>query len=40
MAGGCDKAQTKAFKIVECVVQRMDFQFATIARTGIDLAYR
>ncbi len=27
----------KSFYIIKCVVQRMDFQFAAIARTRIDL---
>ena len=38
MARGRDKAQAKAFQIVECVVERVDFQFTAVAGAGIDLA--
>lgn len=31
---------TKAFYIIKRIVKRVDFQFATIPGTGIDLAYR
>jgi hypothetical protein len=40
VARRCDEAQTEALEIVERIVQRVDFQFAAVARTGIDLADR
>ena len=38
--GRSDEAQPVTFQIIECVVQRMDFQFAAVAGAGIDLADR
>jgi len=38
MAWRSNKAQAKALEIVKRIIERMDFQLATIAGTGIDLA--
>ena len=38
VARGRDEMQAEAFEIVERVVERMDFQFAAVARAGVDLA--
>src|SRR5450631_1476251 len=35
-----NKPNTEAFNVVVGVVQRVDFKFASITRSGIDLAYR
>ena len=40
MARRCDEAQAEPFQIVEGVAERMDLEFAAVARTGIDLADR
>ena len=40
MARRCDEAQAEPFQIVEGIAERVDFQLAAVARTGVDLAYR
>jgi hypothetical protein len=40
MARRGDEAQAEPLEIVESVLQRVDFQFAAVARAGIDLADR
>src|SRR5437868_14271951 len=39
MARRGDEAETEAFDVVVGIVERMDFEFASVARSGIDLAY-
>src|SRR5215471_463739 len=40
MARRCDETQPETLEIVEGVVEGVDFQLATVARTGIDFANR
>ena len=40
MARRGDEAQAEALEIVERIVERVDFQFAAVARAGIDFADR
>ena len=40
VAGGGDEAQAEALQVVDHIVERVDFQLAAIARTGIDLPDR
>ncbi len=35
-----DEAQAEALDVVECIAQRMDFELATVAGSGVDLADR
>jgi hypothetical protein len=40
MARRRDEPQTKALDVVVGIVQRVDFKFASVARSSVDLAYR
>ena len=40
MARRGHETQSEPFEIVERVIERMNFQLATVARSGIDLADR
>jgi len=40
MARRGNEPEAKAFDVVVGVIKRVDFEFASIARAGVDLAYR
>ena len=40
MARARDEADAEAFQVVVRVVERMDLELASIARAGVDVAYR
>src|SRR6266850_131943 len=40
VARACDKFDAEPFKVVVGIIERVDFELATVARTGVDVTYR
>src|SRR5258706_6404270 len=40
VARACDKFDAEPFEVVIGIVERVDFELATVARTGVDVTYR